>query len=56
MMKLGDYIFWFFLGLVAVFYLTIGNKMHEERYQMIYADVNNTAPSNIPQKIQDTNK
>jgi len=34
-MKRTDYIFWMVLMIVAVFYLVIGNDMHDEKYKMI---------------------
>lgn len=34
-MKKTDYIFWIALGVIALFYLLIGNSMHNERYQKI---------------------
>ena len=34
-MKLTDYIFWLLLGAVAIFYLTIGNGMYDEKQEML---------------------
>ena len=38
-MKISNYLFWFILALIAVFYITIGNDMNKEKHSIYKAKV-----------------
>jgi len=45
-MKISSILFWVMLALIAIFYLKVGNQMHQEKFEIVQKKIDSKIVEN----------